>query len=480
MISNINLSFLGEEKIKKLMTAVYTVMEEVGADINCPEAVELLKKAGCQTEGKRVKIPRQLVEKCISTAPNMIQIYDRHGTPAMLLGGRNSYFGSGPTCCNFIDPVTGERRLSKKEDAANTAKVVDALENMDFAMSLVMIGDQTEKLADIHEVDAMLRNTTKPIATWAFTKKNMERIFKMCQAVAGSREQFREKPFLIVYSEPTTPLTHTKDAIEKVMIAAEYGVPCIYTAGIIMGAAGPTSVAGCLTIGFAESLTGLVIHQLKAPGAPFISGVGASPLDMKTMQAPYGTPEGSMLETASNEVTRYLGLPGFDLAGATESKVVDAQAGMEGMFGILISLLGGGNLIHDSGFTDIGLTGSLAHLVACNEMVGIAKRLAEGIDVSDELIGLDTIAKVGPGGNFLATKHTYKYFKKEHLMADLVERRSYEAWEADGAKDYGTRAAEKVKTILENHVPEKLSDDVIKILDEIVTEAEKEGKLESE
>ena len=129
-------------------------------------------------------------------------------------------------------------------------------------MSLVMIADQTDELADLHETDAMLRNTTKPIATWAFNQENMERIFRMCAAVAGGKEKLKEKPFLIVYSEPTTPLTHTKNALEKLMVAAEYGIPCVYTSGIIMGAAGPTTLAGCLTVGYAESFTGLVIHQL--------------------------------------------------------------------------------------------------------------------------------------------------------------------------------------------------------------------------
>ncbi len=476
MISNIQIDFLGKEKTEKLMEAVYTVMETVGADIYSEEALALLEKNGCSIEGNRVKIPRELVKSCIASAPAEIQIYDRNGKEAMLLGGRNSYFGAGPTCCNFIDPETGERRLSRKEDAANTAKVVDALEHMDYAMSLVMIGDQTESLADIHEVDAMLRNTTKPISTWAFTKENMERIFHMCEAVAGGKDALREKPFLIVYSEPTTPLTHTKNALEKLMVAAEYEIPCVYTSGIIMGAAGPTTVAGCLVVGYAESLAGLVIHQLTKPGAPFITGVGASPLDMKTMQAPYGTPEGNMLETASNEMARYLGLPAFDLAGATEAKLVDAQAGMECMLQMMVSLLGGGNMIHDCGFIDIGLTGSLAHLVACDEMIAMAKRVARGIDVDDDLIGLDTIAKVGPGGNFLSTKHTFKYFKKEHLMAGLVERRSYEAWEADGAKDYGTRAAEKVRDILANHQPEPLPEEVLQKLDAIVAEAEASAK----
>ena len=339
-------------------------------------------------------------------------------------------------------------------------------------MSLVMIGDKTEALADVHEVDAMLRNTTKPVATWAFNADNLAQIFALCETVAGGEDAFREKPFLIVYNEPTTPLMHTKDALEKLMLCAKKRIPCIYTPGIIMGAAGPTTLAGCMAVGLAESLTGLVLHQQVAPGAPFIGGCGGSPLDMKTMQAPYGTPEGNMFDTACNEVMRHLGLPGFDLAGATDSKCVDAQAAMECMLQFLISLLGGGNLIHDSGFTDIGLTGSLTHLVTCNEMIGMAKRVARGIDVDDAFLGLDTIKEVGPGGNFLSTKHTFKFFKKEHYMGDIVERRSYEAWEADGAKDYGVRAAEKVKKILETHTPEPLAEDILAKMDAIVAETE--------
>jgi len=129
-------------------------------------------------------------------------------------------------------------------------------------------------------------------------------------------------------------------------------------------------------------------------------------------------------------------------------------------------------LIHDSGFTDIGLTGSLTNLVTCNEMIGMAKRVARGIDVDDAFLGLDTIKEVGPGGNFLSTKHTFKFFKKEHYMGDIVERRSYEAWEADGAKDYGVRAAEKVKKILETHTPEPLAEDILAKMDAIVAETE--------
>ena len=170
MISKVKVDFLSDESIEKILDSTFEVMEDVGADIFCDEAIALLKEAGCSVDGNRVKIPRELVKKCIETAPSMIKIYNRHGEEAMDLGGRNSYFGSGPTCSNFIDPVTGERRLSRKEDAANTAKVIDALEHMDFAMSLVMIADQNAKLADIHETDAMLRNTTKPIATWAFNR----------------------------------------------------------------------------------------------------------------------------------------------------------------------------------------------------------------------------------------------------------------------------------------------------------------------
>jgi trimethylamine--corrinoid protein Co-methyltransferase len=473
MISKLKIELLGKEQMDQILEATYTVMEEVGMDVLLEQARDILKEAGCQVDGNRVKIPRAVTKKAIETAPTGIQIYDRNGKEAMLLEGRNSYFGSGPTCPYFMDPETNERRESRKGDAANSAKVGDALEHIDYSMSLVMIGDETVTLADVHEVDAMVRNTTKPIATWSFNKDNLKDMFSLCETVKGSKDAFRDEPFLIVYNEPTTPLTHTIEALEKVLLCAEYNVPTIYTPGMIMGGTAPCTIAGALPVGLADTLTGVVITQNYKPGCPIICGTSGSPMDMKTMQTPYGAPETSMLLGASNEIMDYIGLPCFDMAGATEAKTIDAQAGMEVAMQTLISLMTGGNLIHDFGFMDIGMMGSLSHLVVCNEVAGMAKRYCRGIDINADTIDIENIKQVGPGGNFLASMHTAKYFRSEFWMPSILERRTYEGWVEDGSKDLSKKADEKVREILANHKPEELPADVLVKLDEIVASAEK-------
>lgn len=192
MISNVRFQVLGEKQIEQIMDATYRIMEEIGMDIHLDKAVELLRNEGCEVDGVRVKIPRELTKKALSLAPKGIQMYDRNGNESMLLEGRNTYFGSGPTCCYFMDPYTGERRVPKKEDAGNTAKISDALPNMDFTMSLCVVGDQNVHLADLHELDAMIRNTTKPVATWAVNSDNLKKMIEMCEIVAGGEKELEE------------------------------------------------------------------------------------------------------------------------------------------------------------------------------------------------------------------------------------------------------------------------------------------------
>ncbi len=472
MISNLNPRLLSDRNIEKVLEAAYSILENTGAYVYYDKAVELLVANGCTADGIHVKIPKTLVKKCIESAPKGIQLYDRDGNESILLKGRNVYFGGGPTCCNFFDPYTGERRPPQKGDAAKAALVTDALPNIDFVMSLCMIADETPVLADVHEVDAMLRNTKKPIATWAFNGPNLDKILQMFAAVAGGVDKLREKPNVVIYNEPTTPLKHTKEAMEKMFVTSKYGVPALYTPGMIMGGTAPSTIAGALAVGLADEFVGLVVSQLLSPGTPFIGGTSGSPMDMQTMTTPYGAPCTSLLLGASNEVHRYLGIPSFDMAGATESKTVDAQAGIEATLEVMVSLLTGGNLVHDCGFMDCGLTGSLAMLVLDDEIIGMAKRTCRGVEIDDERIGLDVIDEVGPGGNFLQSLHTMEYFRDEFYFPSLIDRRGYEAWEADGKTTMGDRAAKKAVQILETHKVDALPDSVLKELDRLVAEAE--------
>ncbi len=476
MFSNLKIQLLTDRQKDKILDTTYALLEDTGVHVFHEEAVKLLVAHGCTADGVHVKIPKSLVKKCIELAPTGVQVYNRKGEEAMLLKGNNIYFGSGPTCCYFYDPYTGERRKPMKQDAANTAKLSDALPNLDYTMSLSVVSDHTPTLADIHELDAMLRNTTKPVCTWAFNAENLEKMIDMCAAVAGSHEKLSEKPFVIIYNEPTTPLTHTKEALDKMFVTSKYRIPSIYSPGLIMGATAPVTIAGALAVGIADCLVGLVVSQLLSPGTPFIGGSSGCEFDMRTMQPPYGAPNTSLLLSGANELLHYLGIPSFDYAGATDSKVVDAQAGIESTLQVLFSLMSSGNLVHDAGFMDMGMTGSLTHLCVCNEIIGIAKRCCQGIEVNDETLAYEAIKEVGPGGNFLQSEHTVEFFRDELYFPTLIERRDFEAWEQDGSLTMEQRAVKNVQQILESHAPEELSADVLAKLDAIVNGCEAAAK----
>ena len=388
---NARFEVLTKKERQTILEQAFRLLETNGVSIFSEEAKKYYTDNGCTVDGDTVKIPTDLVKKCISSAPSMIEMYDREGNPSMHVGGRNTYVGPGPTCPNFFDVYTGERRPAKKNDAAITARLADGLEHMDFVMSLVMISDMQKDLADIHEVDAMIRNTTKPIITWAFNAKNLQGIIDLCATVAGSLEKLQEKPFLAVYCEPTTPFIHTKEALDKLILLAKNKIPCIYTPGMIMGATAPVTIAGAMSVGAADSLAGLVLSQLVQEGAPFIGGAPGGPMDMQTMQHSYGAPEWILLHAGSTEIFHELDIPVFSAAGCSDSKTVDAQSASEAMLQIYSALATGGNIIHDIGFMELGITGSALHMVMCNELVGEAKRFLKGIEVDEEHLAEEVI-----------------------------------------------------------------------------------------
>lgn len=465
---NARFEVLTKKERQTILEQAFRLLEANGVSIFSEEAKKYYTDNGCTVDGDTVKIPTDLVKKCISSAPSMIEMYDREGNPSMHVGGRNTYVGPGPTCPNFFDVYTGERRPAKKNDAAITARLADGLEHMDFVMSLVMISDMQKDLADIHEVDAMIRNTTKPIITWAFNAKNLQGIIDLCATVAGSLEKLQEKPFLAVYCEPTTPFIHTKEALDKLILLAKNKIPCIYTPGMIMGATAPVTIAGAMSVGAADSLAGLVLSQLVQEGAPFIGGAPGGPMDMQTMQHSYGAPEWILLHAGSTEIFHELDIPVFSAAGCSDSKTVDAQSASEAMLQIYSALATGGNIIHDIGFMELGITGSALHMVMCNELVGEAKRFLKGIEVDEEHLAEEVIREVGPGGNYLAEEHTMEFFRDEVWFARLANRENYETWTENGSKDMTQRAQDQMLHLLKTHVPKPLSDEITAALDRMM------------
>ncbi len=460
----VGLNTISLDQFEELHLATLDILDRVGVKIFEQEALALLKDAGAYVNGNLVRIPAWMVQEALSSAPCRIPICDRNGDKAMSLEKGRSYYGTGSDTPFTVDIETGQRRPSTKQDVINAAIINDSMENTDFVMSLALASDVPKLDSYIHQFEAMALNTTKPIVYTAANRSDLEIIVGMAESIVGGPEALAENPFIILYDEPSSPLQHSKEAVEKLLYLAEKRLPVIYIPALMMGATGPVTSAGAIVVANCESLSGLVIHQLKAKGSPFVYGAGVPPLDMKTSVCSYGAPEEHLNCAVMVRMAQYYNLPVFTTSGCSDSQLFDQQAGMEAGFSLLASTLAGGNLIHDLGYIGAGLTSSMEMLVMCNEVVGMAKRFLRGIEINSETLALEVIENVGPGGNYFAEEHTFKYFKDHIWSTDLVNRQPFDHWKAAGAMDYGQRANHKVLAILENHKPEKLPIEVIDMI----------------
>jgi trimethylamine--corrinoid protein Co-methyltransferase len=233
---------------------------------------------------------------------------------------------------------------------------------------------------------------------------------------------------------------------------------------------GPVTPAGALAMVNAGVLTGLVISQLKRPGAPVIvPGWAGSFLDMRTLIEPYCMPDARGIAEA---LAHYYRLPMFAGAGFSDSKVVDQQAALEAALTLFEDALVGGHLVHDLGYLESGLTESLAQLAICDEIVAWIKRSTAPIEVNDETLAVNEIVAMGADGQMLDTEHTYRHFR-ERWYPDLLDRRIYDEWQANGSKSLAQAAAERVTAMLEEHRAPALAPEAATAVRAIVERAER-------
>jgi len=452
---------LSQPEVEQIHNASLRVLERTGSRIHCQQGKKLLAEAGCRTaDDDLVKIPAHLVEECLRAAPKQFVVYDRLGNPALKIEGRKCYFGTGVTNPNFLDIETGQVRPTRVSDIANAARVSDYLPNIDWIMPLGSVQDVPCEVSDVYEFEAAVNNTTKPIVFICNDLKGVADVLEMAEVIAGGRAKLIERPFVISYPEPTSPLVHTQTAVEKLLFSADRGIPTVYTPCAMSGATAPVTMAGLLVQINAECLAGLVLSQLKRKGTPFVIGGVLTIMDMAATTMAYGAPEMSLLLAGCADLARHYGLPTWGTAGCSDSKLPDEQAAIEATFSSLINALAGLNLVHDPGFLEGAKIGSLEMLVMTNEIAGMAKRFMKGIPVNRETLAEDVIHRVGPGGHYLEQEHTLRHFREEHWRPTLMDRHNYAIWLARGGKTMGQRIKEKVMDILLHHKPQPLPDDV--------------------
>ncbi len=473
-----SLSFADEEVIQEIHLRTIEVLERVGVRVMHADAREQLKEAGAKADGDRVFIPERLVRGALLTIPGGVRLSDRGGRPLFSLSpGDPPRYGPGSDLPFTLDLESGERRPSTKADVESAARLVDALPNFDFMMSSAIAQDAPGTSSYLHQYDAMVRNTVKPLILTAHDERDLREMFESSAAIAGGRDALRANPSIAVYAEPISPLVHSRPGTAKLLLCADYGVPAVYTPGNGAGMNCPVTSAGVLVQENAELLSGLVIHQLRSPGAPFVYGGCPSIADMRTMIFPYGCPEWHMNSVVLCELARHYRLPVFSTGGCSDAMRFDQQAGIEIGFSLLLAELSGANLVHDVGYLGSGLINSFESLVACDEAIGLVRRIARGMAVDREHLAAEAIARVGPGGNYIADEHTVAYFRSEHWVPGILNRKRFEEWEKEGARSLGEVARDKARRILREHEPSPLAREHRERIAESLARSARDGSL---
>jgi trimethylamine--corrinoid protein Co-methyltransferase len=463
------LSVLSQDQIKAIHQASLDILAGMGVRVLDDQSRECLKEAGAYVHDKEwIRIPPQLVKKALNSAPETIVLSNHKGRRVMFLEEGKTYFGTGSDTLFTIDVETRERRKVRREDVGRMARLCDALPNIDFVMSMGSPHDVPADLMYLYNFAEMVLNTNKPIVFTARHAGDVDDIAAMASHVVGGMSQLRERPFLLHYAEPISPLIFPESSVQKLVRCAEHGIPVAFPSGANAGGGAPITLAGAMALANAECLGGLVIHQLRQPGAPFLYGFNVSTIDMMTAIVCYGNPEWNLTAAGQADMARFYRLPSWGFAGATDAKILDAQAGLEAMFSVYNAMLSRNNLVHDVGYLEYGSTSSMELIILVDEIVGMCRRFMEGIPVDRETLALEVIDRARLKGGFMDDDHTLENWRRAQYQPKRLDRMQYDRWVERGSLSLSNRLNQEAQQIMATHVSEKKPIEVIENINRIL------------
>jgi trimethylamine--corrinoid protein Co-methyltransferase len=442
---------LTEDSIIKIDRTVMRVIEEVGFEVNSEAALNLFEQAGAWVDRKerRVRLPQAKARKLIGIAPPEVRLCGQEEKNDIYLGGNRVYTGTGGTALYIYEPATRQKRLATLEDLKRIARLVNRLDNIHLFMLPTYPNELPIEQVDVNRFFAGLDNTTKHIMGGVYTLDGIKQVLRMAEMVAGSAEKLEERPLVSMIACSISPLKMDANYGDLVIEIARRGIPLVCPAEPLCGATSPITLAGNLVIQTADSLMGVMLTQIVKPGTPVIFGSVATNTNLSDFKYLAGSVEMGLLNAAGAQMAQFYHLPFYATGGMTDSKVLDAQSGYESAITSLLCALAGANFIHDAaGMMEFAMTACYEKFVIDSEILGMVMRAVAGIRVSDDTLAFDLIKEVGPGGNFVAARHTRRFMRREHYRPTLSDQNSREAWEAKGGKAIWQKAGEKAKRLI--------------------------------
>ncbi len=442
---------LENNDIRKIHAATMEVLSEVGFEVHCAEALQLFENFGARVdkEKRRVRVAEKGVMELIASAPKNIVLYGRRERHDLHLGGNTVYMGTGGTALDIFDPAGGTCRRATLADLIAIIKLVDELDNIHFMLLPTYPDELPLDKVDVNRFFAGLNHTTKHVMGGVYTAEGIDRVIKMASLVAGSKQALQERPFISMITCGISPLILDEKYGSFMIKVAREGIPVAVPAEPLCGATSPITLAGNLVVQNCDALINVMATQLANPGAAVIYGCVATSTDLRDLKYLGGSVESGLINAAAAQLAQHYEIPYYATAGISDSKCIDAQCGYEAAVNNLMVALSGANFIHDAaGLMEFAMTVCKEKYVIDNEIIGMVMRAVSGIEVSDATLALDTIREVGPGGHFVAARHTRKFMKKEHYLPALSDRNQRKDWEKQGSSDTLARATATVEKIL--------------------------------
>lgn len=475
------LQFLDKRSIERIIDQAHQLLWDPGVMLYAPEALEILAQSGAHVDQKRriARIPARMVQEALDTAPEGFNLYNAKGEIAVEYSGDHFQFDPGSAAIFILDSQTGRVRRPVTADLVRHLKLAEGLEQLDAVSTALVCSDVPEGIADLYRLYLVLKYARKPVVTGAFAIETLHLMYEMLVAVVGSAGSLRERPLAVFDVCPSPPLLWSEITCQNLVDCARYWLPVELVSMPLAGATAPATLVGTLAQHTAENLSGVVIHQLTNPGAPIVYGGSPAIFDMRQGTTPMAAIETIMIDCAYTEIGKHLGLPTHAYLGMSDAKLLDGQAGLESALGTFLGALARVNMISGAGMLEFESCQSEEKLVIDNEIIGMARRLIEGIATREEMIPLELMREVGHQGSFLSTKHTREWFRREQFIASsVIDRHTRQAWEKEGKKSIVERARERAEEIIASYQPKEMPPEVEKELTKIVTSAAEKCGLE--
>ena len=454
-----SLSLLSEDQIAYIHARSLQILHTVGVRVDSQRARNILTSAtGVRwISDDRACLEAELIEWALDVAPATIDVFDRTGKPAFCLGADRTRFGVGVTNLYYQDPLTDQVSQFTRQDMGRSVRLSHQLPNFDLVSTIGIVQDYPPEKADLYAELEMLANTTKPLVILVSNEQLFTPVLDLFEHLVGD---LAEKPFVLPYFNPITPLIINSGTSDKLLEAVARGLPVIYSNYSMAGMSTPITAAGTLILMNAELLAGLVLAQLARPGAPVILSCLPAYFDMRTMQDFYD-PKSYLINLACAEMMTHYRLPHAGSSGSGVGWGPDLVGGGAFWISHLTNLLGKCGLAPFVGGNFGSKAFSPAITVYANDVIGQALSFASGFALDDESLGMDDIARVGPGGSFLDTQLTMSLFRHAYYDSKIFPHWSLERWQERGQPQSVDLLRQHTQELLATAQPPSDHDDLV-------------------